>query len=359
MILKSLRLYLPLLWILIAISILFVYQILPYESVLIEKYYSKGLYSVYRQFWDLCLGWSPVPLIYVLLALLLFWAIRKCWIYRQGTIKAKVAGIIRNIVLLICIGISLFYLLWGFNYKRQNPLNLLLDTSLEMNEDELFIEYQRITDSLQALSTKFHGYNQPEINMTNVQNTLLNVFKHLAIPYQGKVNARKIYPKGVLLRLSTAGIYIPFVGEGHIDAGLHPITWPFTQIHEMSHGYGFTGEDICNFWALMACINSDDLVFKYSGYFSYWRYLRGNASLANRNRFDTECRWIPLEFADDYKEIIEYQNRYPDILPKLRDLIYDNYLKSHGIQDGLKNYSRIIILAHQWKRQYGSLNLTD
>jgi len=35
-------------------------------------------------------------------------------------------------------------------------------------------------------------------------------------------------------------------------------------------------------------------------------------------------------------------DRYPDIMPAVRDKMYDSYLKSHGVKDGLANYSHMI-----------------
>lgn len=59
----------------------------------------------------------------------------------------------------------------------------------------------------------------------------------------------------------------------------------------------------------------------------------------------------------DLKDIIMYSRRYPDIMPKLRDLVYDQYLKSHGVSEGLLSYGRVVLLALSWQEKYGSLEL--
>ena len=129
------------------------------------------------------------------------------------------------------------------------------------------------------------------------------------------------------------------------------------MMHEMSHGYGWTGEDVCNFLALMAAINSDDLQVRYSGYFGYWRYLRSQVFQIDREDFDLFYRPVPQQILKDYQDINAYAQRYKDILPELRDLFYDSYLKSHGISSGLINYSQMIVLTHEWKEQHGDLLL--
>ena len=109
----------------------------------------------------------------------------------------------------------------------------------------------------------------------------------------------------------------------------------------------------------MGSINSTDPVTRYSGYMAYWRYLRSNAYRADRERWQSIEPVINPLVMQDYKEMIEYTDRYPDIMPKLRNLIYDNYLKSHGIKEGIVSYSEMIKLAHGWKEKYGSLRLKD
>ncbi|MCB0582976.1 MAG: DUF3810 family protein, partial [Phaeodactylibacter sp.] len=69
------------------------------------------------------------------------------------------------------------------------------------------------------------------------------------------------------------GLYFPFTGEGHIDAGLHPLQKPYVMAHELAHGYGFGDEGTCNFLGYLACIGSDDPVIAYIGHLNYWRTL--------------------------------------------------------------------------------------
>ncbi len=237
------------------------------------------------------------------------------------------------------------------------------DVSTEMSEEELLLEFETISIHLNDLRHTLGGPVDWDVlnidHLPEYSKALQSAFDHLALPIYGHVHARRLHPKGLLLRFSTAGIYLPFVGEGHIDPGLHPITWPFTMIHEMSHGYGYTGEDLCNFLAFIASVNSDSTFIQYSGYMAYWRYLRSNAFRSNPDAYKRIMTCMTPEVIDDLNAIIDYQDRYPDIMPMIRDMIYDSYLKSHGISDGLKSYSRLIVLAHQWKQKFGTYDLKE
>ena len=350
--------------ILTASLVYFIFRLLPYESNIVETYYSQGFYKYWRIIWDATLSQSPVPLIYLLLIVVAYYLIRS---YRacQRRTKSLIDFVVQyslDLIVLIALFVLSFYLLWGYNYKRINVINQLLSQSDEkISERDLFAELDEVTIRLNhlraTLPDSIAWSNLVSDDDDVYRPALKQIYTRLNLDDSGDVRVRSLYPRGSLLHWSTAGVYIPFVSEGHIDPGLHPIVWPFTILHEMSHGYGYTGEDTCNFWALLACVNSDSSIIQYSGYMSYWRYLRSNAYRTNRDQFYDSMSCVNPLVLKDLDAIYEYSNRYPDILPLIRDLIYDSYLKRHGISDGLKNYSRIIVLSMQWQKQYGSLSI--
>jgi hypothetical protein len=255
----------------------------------------------------------------------------------------------------------MFYWCWGFNYKRPDPLNEYRGSSQDMDGDYIFEELELITKNLMdlrpLLPNDLAGWEDLPVAESELRQQLVHTLDIIGLPHPGRVRARLLFPRGSLLHIGTAGVYLPFVAEGHIDPGLHPVTWPFTMIHEMSHGFGFTSEDTCNFFALLTCVNSPDTFIQYAGLFAYWRYLLSNAMGVDRERFNEYWKTIPAAILHDYQEVISYSMRYPDIMPRLRDLFYDNYLKSHGVSEGMKSYSQIIILVHGWRTKHGSLLL--
>ena len=336
----------------LALGTLLLYHLTSYNSTFVEQWFTNGWFKIYRSVWDNTIAFLPLPLIYIVVIATIIYLLFPLFYFKS---RRKLGELVRRLLILGSIAVIIFYWLWGFNYKRNNLSSVLELKSAKPDEEFVFSEYCRVIDSLYKIRKEIIRYDAS--SEESLRDDLHTIFDSLNIAVSGRVRVRKIRPKGILLRISTAGVYLPFVGEGHIDAGLHPITHPFTMIHEMSHGYGWTGEDDCNFIALIACLNSPNLFTRYSGYFSYWRYLRSQAYLLDKDRFDSYYRFLPSDVAKDYREVLSYQNRYPDILPAIRDLIYDNYLKSHGISEGMKSYSRMIVLSQQWQLTYGSLVL--
>jgi hypothetical protein len=46
---------------------------------------------------------------------------------------------------------------------------------------------------------------------------------------------------------------------------------------------------------------------------------------------------------------------FPDIMPELRDLMYDTYLKTNGVTAGLSSYGQVVGLALAYQAAYGEL----
>ncbi len=357
------RPYLYRTWVIGMISIaltVVLYRVLPYDSQFVESVYSNGAFRIFRWLWDATASRSPIALIYILVLVILYYVSRPFWSEHFRLHPWR--PFFRRLVIVVVLLFIAFYWMWGFNYKRSDLRKRLGIATDTIGMEDVFAQYAAISDTLTLLRDRLPKdieWVDYRVDQQALREDLWRAYDAMNIDYVGCVRIRMLYPKGSLLRWSTAGVYLPFVGEGHIDPGLHPITHPFTMMHEMSHGYGWTGEDICNFLALMAAVNSPDPVIQYSGYMAYWRYLRSNAFRADPDRWKKMGGLVSDDVAEDYREIMAYADRYPDMLPLLRDMFYDNYLKSHGIKKGLVSYSEMVRLAHAWKRRYGSLLIDD
>ena len=347
-----------LIWLAAAGLTLVIFYVCPYRSEVVEQLYSRGLFKVYRFIWDHTLALSPIPLIYLVItgAVLYQLGLVPSWKSKVHP-RSKSYRFVHRLIRLICFAVVIFYWCWGFNYKRSSLNSLLGLGSDQPHEAWLRETYCDVSLKLVELRDGLGDVEVEDIYVSEeeLREALEQKLQAIGLPVAGEVRARKIRPKGSLLHLSTAGVYLPWAGEGHIDKGLHPITHPFTMIHEMSHGYGWTGEDECNFLALIAAISSENEWAQYSGYFGYWRYLRYQLFVVDREVFDQMYRAGDEVIMRDYEDILAYSRQYKEILPELRDIFYDTYLKSHGISSGLVNYNQMIRLAYRWEQTHGSL----
>ena len=332
--------------------------------VFADWFYYRGVFQVLRIIYDYTLGWLPFPMIYVVLPLTIFLIYKllgKAIVaYKTSSLGKATFDVAIGILAFASFFYGMFYWLWGYNYQKPNFETTMSLEVNRMSTTALYNELYNVHGQLKSLRKDLNtdpDYLEKELSENLESKVRVAVEDFLAetdYPRNGRVRIRKLSPKGVLLRISTAGVYIPFAIEGHIDKGLHPLTWPATMAHEMAHGYGFTDEGTCNFIGYIVCANQDDTYMQYSGWLMYFRYLYSNARRADKERFKNFSKHISTEVYKDLVAIDDFARRYPDILPKVRDAVYDSYLKSHGVKEGLMSYSRMILLVDAWNRKQGN-----
>ena len=341
-------------WIALGVLALIVDRLFSYAPDIVDRFYFRGVFQVFRLIYDHTLGYLPVPMVYITLIIFVVYTAR---IFTKMIQKAKegnwLHGIVNGLVGLLGFfggAVFFFYLLWGYNYNRPDIYSDLGMNEQIIDSTYLINEIDRVTqelistrelvsmDSLTAISEE----DIPENIESIIRDNLEDLLTSWDIPTRGRVRVRKLAPNGILLRFSTAGVYVPYALEGHIDGGLHPIQWPFTMAHEMTHGYGYGDEGTCNFIGYLACMRSTNDVIRYSAIRAYWRYLMSDLRKLDKDLYRQHMIRLPRAIKTDISEIVEYMDRYPDIMPAVRNKVYDSYLKSHGVKAGLANYSHMI-----------------
>jgi hypothetical protein len=324
-----------------------------------EQYYSRAFFLGIRTFIDHTVAYLPFPVLYlVVLAVLvgIFVKTRALW---RMPISRLEKGIRAVLGLLGFAGGAVFFflVLWGYNYGRvpvEQQLGLELSPlPIEALKAELIDEAEQVI----ALRERIQGADTAAIDETflsedleeQLRSDLEGVLEELGFPTTGKVRAKRIYPKGIFLRFSSSGMYFPWSGEGQVDAGLDPLSIIPVMAHELSHGYGFGDEGTCNFWAYVACTRSADPLIAYAGHLDHFRTLAAHYLRYDREAYFAFREQLPAGIQADLDAINDNLRKYPDIMPELRYAAYDTYLKAQGIREGIKNYSRVVMMVKAWK----------
>lgn len=346
------------LWIILGLLAVLLSAVLP--AAFVEQYYSRGLFVAVRWMFAGLSGWLPFAFVYPLFFLLLGWLIYSISRFvKAGTpLRQRLLDGVLSLLAFAGAVVFLFQMLWGFNYYRipleetmgisPEPLSLSeLRKELDAATTEVTALRQRLIASDSVVPASLVPPGIESILRRNLEHTL-QAYRY---PVPGQVRGRLLYPKGILLRISTAGVYIPFTGEGHIDPGLHHLQLPFVMTHEMSHGYGFGDEGTCNFLAFLACVQSDNLFLKYVGMLYYWRYVASDYRDVQPDQYREIYETLPQGMKNDLKAIREEMDKYPDLFPAVRDAAYNAYLQAQGIEEGIKNYDRVIMMVYAWRKQ--------
>ena len=337
-----------LIWLGLAVACL-VFNLL-FPATFWDRYYYQGFFTGIRVVYDTLLGWIPIPMLYVLVVIILIRVV--LWIrQRRKGIVWMLSKAIGGIAFLV----FLFYVLWAFNY-RQIPIPDRLGFQFdEVDSIAISAEFARASEALRNAALALPSQMTEDEFIQNsilpdkaVRKEVEKALAALQLPHKGNVRVRQVLPKGVLLRWSTAGIYIPQTFEGHIDAGLLSVQKPFTMAHEMAHGYGVADEGACNFIAWLACDQSDNPWIKFGGALTYWRYA---AVEMPRDSIDNRINSFPPVIKRAIELVRENDKKYPDLLPKYRDAIYNNYLKRHGVKKGLQSYNEVVMMVQQYLKR--------
>lgn len=148
------------------------------------------------------------------------------------------------------------------------------------------------------------------------------------------------------------GYYFPFSMEANYNDVMYIANVPVTVCHELSHVKGFIYEDDANFIGYLACITSEDLFFRYSGYLSVLNYLNrdlyeslGNsreAYLAHEqcsdlvvhdNVFLTKEAWAEVES----KAVLDTET-----VRQASNAFLESNLQVNGVEEGIASYGKVV-----------------
>jgi hypothetical protein len=149
----------------------------------------------------------------------------------------------------------------------------------------------------------------------------------------------------VLGAFGISGIYIPFTGEAIVNTISTDPFLPSVMTHELAHRLGFAQEDDANFIAYLACMESEEQVFRYSGALMAFNYCYNALS-------DPELRrslWSTLEknrmVLQDFARNREAWQKYDrPVLRESAAAVNNSYLRSMGQADGVKSYGKVVDL---------------
>jgi hypothetical protein len=290
------------------------------HPALTEQVYTRGLFHAIRWVMDYTLGWLPFPAFYLVVTGLLGALAWRIFQSNKKPFKKTLQELAWGILNVLCAIITLFFLLWGFNYNRLPVEAQLQLEPAPLDETILKAELERQTAVVLALRNTLQSDTSKTIPDTGlpagmeaaVRQNVENLHTALHLPAAGRPRGRQPFWNGFLLRFGAAGIYNPFAGEGNIDRGLHFLTKPYCLGHELCHAYGWGDEGTCNFLAYLALREAEAPLLRYSAELGYWRELAAAYRTAQPEGYKEIYLGLPTGFIADLKNIRDALGRYPE-----------------------------------------------
>jgi len=155
---------------------------------------------------------------------------------------------------------------------------------------------------------------------------------------------KSVWNSSILSYQHITGIYSPFTIEANYNLDMTAYNIPFTVSHELSHLKGFMREDEANYIAYLACIESDEAIFKYSGNLLAWIYSTNELCAADHEAFTAIRAKLDQAVDADFFANTAFWDKYEGKISELSETVNDLYLKSNNQAAGIKSYNHMVSL---------------
>ncbi len=336
--------------------------IVQHYPVIIEKYYSNGIFPVIATMQRIVTGWVPFSLGDLLYFIVAVWLLFKLFSIFKG--KYSWQGFFYSLgkftYRLLALYI-VFNLVWGLNYFRQGIGKQLEIIPEKYSTEELEIVTRLVSEKLN-IAKKVLIQN----GVSNVLPSDRQIFNASGQAYSNAQKKFKFlqYKKPSIKSsmygklgnyLGFLGYYNPFTGEAQVNVTPPKFVLPFITCHEIGHQAGYASEGEANFAGYLAAKHSHNKLFIYSVYFDLYAYasneLYRSDSLAAKN--------ISLQLDPGVKNDIHtyrsFLRKYKNPFEPYISRFYGSFLKANNQHNGIKSYNEVIAWLVAYHKKYGEI----
>lgn len=158
------------------------------------------------------------------------------------------------------------------------------------------------------------------------------------------IRAKPVRFSRLLSYIHYTGFFFPYTAEANLNTDAPACLLPSTIAHELAHLRGVAREDEANFCAVIACMESGDTDYMYSGALLAYIYL-GNALYST----DYDA-WheVYISLSDAVRADLRNNNAYwAQFETKAADVsekVYESFLQTYGDDRGMQSYGACVDL---------------
>ena len=333
-------------------------QIISFFPEFIEGFYSNGIYTSISNLSRVLYGLIPFSvgdLCYIFAIVFLIIGYIKIRKISKFSWKDRFLKILSY----FSIFYFLFNILWGLNYYRV-PLFEKLKIEKEYSNEDLLIFTKKLiakTNSIHSQITKNDSlkvvfpYSQEQVFEMNL-NGYQSLSKQIPSLNYEHPSIKKSLFSLPLSYMGFSGYLNPFTNEAQVNDKIPMYNFPTTLTHEMAHQLGYASESEANFIGFLASINNENLYFQYSGYSHALHYCLSNWKFNDQVQFKKLLKTVHPGIIKNYKESVDFWNKYESFVETGFHLFYDRFLKMNQQKDGIDGYSRFVdLLVNYYKNK--------
>ena len=167
------------------------------------------------------------------------------------------------------------------------------------------------------------------------------VFPCLAAP---AVRAKPVLLSRLLSYIRYTGFFFPYTAEANLNADSPACLLPSTIAHELAHLRGVAREDEANFCAVVACMESGDEDYRYSGALLAYIYLGNALYSADYDAWREVYSTLSENVRADLRANNDYWARFETPAADVSEKVYESFLQTYGDDRGMQSYGACVDL---------------
>ncbi len=167
------------------------------------------------------------------------------------------------------------------------------------------------------------------------------IFPCLAAP---AVRAKPVLLSRLLSYIRYTGFFFPYTAEANLNADSPACLLPSTIAHELAHLRGVAREDEANFCAVVACMESGDENYRYSGALLAYIYLGNALYRADYDAWREVYSTLSENVRADLRANNDYWARFETPAADVSEKVYESFLQTYGDDRGMQSYGACVDL---------------
>lgn len=269
--------------------------------------------------------------------------------YRKKDAKEKLIGLVVRIWTVMAVLFLLYTLNCGINYQRKTFSELEGIRVTSYTTEELKEVCRMLTEDVNTYGDVVNRDDEGVMMLDEHEREYaVEAMKSLGEKYPefaGEYPLPKPLAGSWILSVQNlSGVYSPFTVEANYNNDMTDYNIPFTMCHELSHLRGFMEEKEANFIAYLACMESEQAEFCYSGSMLGWIYCTNVLYQVDYDAWKELRAELSEKAAKDLQANRMFWTSYDGTVARVSESINDGYLKANGQEEGVEGYDRMVDL---------------
>lgn len=344
------------------------YFILPFFPNFTEYVITRGLFRIVAFPLEWLMSVLPFSVteavlilcIPALLTLLVVWVVR---IIRRPNRRRTAERGLRFVAWCLSLALLIFMVMDGANFSRI-PVGELLDLpDGTYTAQDLYILTKDLAEKASAAREQLPEDEENCVTLSVTQSELLKLADDC---YD---NLQEEYPflKTAVWRVKSVklshlwsytgytGVYCPWLGEASINTDVPDCELGHTAAHEIAHTMGFAKENECNFLGWLACAESNQPDYVYSGHLQAYIYCSNALYKADKDLWRQAASACSDGVVRDLKQRNIYWDSFEgEVMDSSQDF-NDSFIKANGVESGVLSYNQMVELMLRYYDKQGML----